>query len=85
MALVRLVKHEVKQATQNLISAEAELAGMKVRYEWEQKNVNEQLKMGNQYSDRVKYSESQRSLYKQELDRWNGIHDFVVETFINNN
>ena len=84
MVLVRLVKMEVERATSNLIDAKSGLAGVKVREEWEQKEVNETLRMGNRYSEQVRRCEVSVEACKKDLDRWNKIYDFVVETFVNN-
>ena len=84
LVLVRLVKHEVERATNNLIDAEAALAAIKVRYEWENEKVEQMLKMGNKYSGQVNNLEMSRLSCKKELEQWREIQDFVVETFINN-
>ena len=84
MILVRLVKREVERATSSLIDAEAKLAEVKVREEWEQREVDEMLRMGNRYSEQVQRSKVNREACKKELDRWIKIQDFVVETFVNN-
>ena len=84
LTLVNLVKREVEKSTHSLIRAESELAGMRVRYEWEQKKVDDLLTWGNCYSDQVEHSKSACELYKKELEEWSEIQDFVVETFINN-
>ena len=84
LVLVRLVKWEVEQAVQSLINAEAKLADIKVREEWEQKQVEEMLRMGNRYSEQVQTFKVYRETCKKELDRWIKIQDFVIETFVNN-
>jgi len=85
LVLVNLVKDEIQRATQNLIDCSAELAAVKVRYEWEDEKVKEMLKMGNKYSGQVNNLELARLSRKKELEQWREIQDLVVETFINNN
>ena len=84
MILVRLVKEEMNRATSSLIDVKAKLAEVKVREEWEQKEVNEMLRMGNRYSEQVRWCEVSVEACKKDLDHWNKIYDFVVETFVNN-
>ena len=84
MVLVRLVKREVERATQSVIDGEAKLAEVKVRYEWEDEKVKEMLKMGNRYSEQVRWNEVSCEACKKELEQWREIQGFVVETFINN-
>ena len=82
--LVRMVKYELENATNNLIDAKAELAAWKVREECEEEKVNEGLKMGNQYSEQVRRYEVAYEACQKDVEKWRGIQDFVVEMFINN-
>ena len=85
LVLVRLVKHEIQRAIQRLIDVEARLADTKVREEWEQRDVEEMLRMENRYSEQVNILKISRESCKKELEQWTAIQDFVVETFIDNN